>query len=240
MASKAHAPATPKAHTNPLKGQARPRASHMQPSKTFYESYWSDPDHAEPARDPDADVRCMLAKRFILLEPTNKVLDVGCGRGAFSAELAHAGSQVVGMDIADSIVRIAKQEHPTVTFLSHPVEQLPWPFDEGEFDAVVSLEVIEHLLDVRPLLRGSYQALRPGGRLLLSTPYHGLLKSLAICLFGFEEHFCNLRSGHIRFYTAPFLARLVKDSGFQVECVHYYGRRWPFSSGMLLVGRKSV
>ena len=55
------------------------------------------------------------------------------------------------------------------------------------FDAVVSTEVVEHLYAPHELIRFSWEALKPGGHLILTTPYDGYLKNLALAVTGKES-----------------------------------------------------
>ena len=104
------------------------------------------------------------------------VLDLGCGNGSFSALLQSQNFHVVGCDASASGIALARRAHPTVDFFEHDISNpLPASF-EGAYDAVVSLEVVEHLMQPRHLGASAYSALRPGGVLIMSTPYHGYLE----------------------------------------------------------------
>ena len=85
-----------------------------------------------------------------------------------------------------------------------------------EFDFVVSLEVIEHLFDPRLFLRRTFHALKPGGLLILSTPYHSYLKNVVLALSGrLDAHFTVLwDGGHIKFFSWPTLRTLLEEAGF--------------------------
>jgi SAM-dependent methyltransferase len=73
--------------------------------------------------------------------------------------------------------------------------------------------VLEHLFDPAFALREMHRILRPGGRLLVTVPYHGGLKNVLIALFKWDEHFAP-HNPHIRFYTKRTLARLAGAAGF--------------------------
>lgn len=93
------------------------------------------------------------------------VLDAPCGDGALARELSARGWRVWAADIEPARVDVAG----AVEFLRVDLEQ-PLPFADGAFDAVVSLEGIEHLLSPARCLAEFCRVLRPGGRLVLTTP----------------------------------------------------------------------
>ncbi|HEX4646842.1 MAG TPA: class I SAM-dependent methyltransferase, partial [Verrucomicrobiae bacterium] len=110
------------------------------------------------------------------------VLDIGCGNGSLTNELAAAGMEMTGMDASESGLIIARNSHPHISFLDAHIES-PLPGHlKSEFDAVVASEVIEHLLLPRALFKRAREALRPGGVLVMTTPYHGYIKNLALAL----------------------------------------------------------
>jgi len=113
-------------------------------------------------------------------------------------------------------------------------------FLPGVFDAVVSLEVVEHLMQPRHLVARAYGALRPGGVLVMSTPYHGYLKNLALALTnGWDTHWHPLRDfGHVKFFSRKTLSQLVCEAGFSVRNFVRVGRIPPFACSMIVVAVK--
>ncbi len=97
-----------------------------------------------------------------------EVLDAGVGEGYGAAILARASATVVGVDLEAEVVEHASARYPEVRFERADLLELPWP--DGSFDAVVSLQVIEHLQRPREFVSEVARVLRPGGRLILSTP----------------------------------------------------------------------
>ena len=95
-------------------------------------------------------------------------------------------------------------------------EQLLEALEEEPFDLVLSFEVVEHVYLPRRWAIGCCQALRPQGRLICSTPYHGFLKNLALSLVNkWDDHHDPLwDGGHIKFFSRDSLARLLREAGF--------------------------
>jgi 2-polyprenyl-3-methyl-5-hydroxy-6-metoxy-1,4-benzoquinol methylase len=181
------------------------------PSRDHHEALWQTlPEGLEPS---DFDLR----RRFLLahVEAGERVLDVGCAEGRFAAELARAGAEVVGVDVAEEPLRRARARHPELD-LRLVDEQGPWELEDASFDAVWAGEVIEHVADTAAWLSQVRRVLRSGGRLLLSTPDHGLLLRLRLACStrAFAAHF-DPRGEHLRFYMRTTLAALLEDFGFE-------------------------
>jgi 2-polyprenyl-3-methyl-5-hydroxy-6-metoxy-1,4-benzoquinol methylase len=84
------------------------------------------------------------------------------------------------------------------------------------FDLVVSTEVIEHLYAPRAYATAAFQALRPGGRFVCSTPYHGYIKNLALGILNrWDTHMDPLwDGGHIKCWSRQTLSTLLAETGF--------------------------
>jgi 2-polyprenyl-3-methyl-5-hydroxy-6-metoxy-1,4-benzoquinol methylase len=181
------------------------------PSSPYHESLWeSIPAGLQPSH-------LQLRKRFLLahVRAGERVLDVGCGEGAFTAALALHGAQPLGVDVAQEPLRRARALHPQLEFLEVPDEG-EWNLPDASFDAVWAGEVVEHVRDSATWLSEVRRALRSGGTLLLSTPSHEPLSLLALALWprAFAAHF-DPRSDHLRFYNRASITRLLEDFGFE-------------------------
>ena len=97
-----------------------------------------------------------------------RVLDAGCGEGYGSEILAGSGGSVVGVDLEVPVVRRASERYPSAEFRAGDIGSLPFP--DASFDAVVSLQVIEHVRDPSRFLQECSRVLRDGGTIVLSTP----------------------------------------------------------------------
>lgn len=99
-----------------------------------------------------------------------KVIDLGCGSGYGSAELAKKAESVVGVDVSEEAIAEAREQYTAANlqFQVASLEQLP--FADGSFQLGVCFEVIEHLTGYRKLLAEARRVLAPGGQLVISTP----------------------------------------------------------------------
>lgn len=167
-------------------------------------------------------------------------MDIGCGNGTLSRDLADAGFEVVGLDPSPSGVACARELVPEGKFYEMGVYDNPSGLPEGCFDVAVSTEVVEHLYIPSSLPKFAHPKLNAGGLLLLSTPYHGYLKNLAIALSGRWDthHSPNCDGGHVKFWSRRTLTKMLEANGFQVLAFHGAGRLpWLWNS-MVLVARK--
>lgn len=142
-----------------------------------------------------------------------RVLDLGCGDGTFAADLQVAGCEVIAVDVAEEALRRARQRVAGLD-ARLAVEGQPLPVDEDGADVVWMGETIEHIADVVGTLAEVRRVLRWGGRLLVTTPYHGRIAVAAAALAGrLDEHF-DPRADHLRFFTARTLGAVLSDAGF--------------------------
>lgn len=112
------------------------------------------------------------------------VLDAGAGHGALSRRLHEAGFRVSACDFAPELFRYKGVEFRGANL----TEKLPYA--DGEFDFVLAVEVMEHIADHEQFFRESRRVLKPGGRLIVSTPNILSLKSrMRFLLSGFFYSF---------------------------------------------------
>ena len=192
-------------------------------AKRYYEDYWSS-DRPPPTNDPLTPRRLQILWQLAGEgESRKRLLDCGSGEGHLVAEAARRGYGSVGMDIAEAALARARAAHPGIHFVVHSVEERPWPVDLDTFDVVVAFEVIEHLMTPRELVLGACDVLKPGGHLALTTPYHGLIKNLALAAVAYDSHY-DVDGPHIRFFSDKALKKMLTEGGFQVEKIVHLGR----------------
>lgn len=168
-----------------------------------------------------------IRRRLASLPQGARLLDVGCGNGSLTAALAQPGWQVLGVDSSHSGIEQARRHFPHIEFaVADLTGDLPPGYAPESFDAIVCVEVIEHVYDPRSLARNCHALLRPGGFALFTTPYNGYLKTLAIALMGkMDRHWDPLWDhGHIKFWSRPTLTRLLTETGFEIAGFDGAGR----------------
>lgn len=154
-----------------------------------------------------------------------KLLDVGCGTGAFTIGAALRGYESVGLswdeaNQAKATERARLCNVYSVWFPICDVRKLDQFVDlVGQFDVCICCENIEHVLDDRKLMKDMYACLKPGGRLLLTTPNYRYIPITA----GDSGPFLTVETGwHVRRgYSPAMLAELCMDAGFSIDEIGY-------------------
>ncbi|MFO8052424.1 MAG: methyltransferase domain-containing protein [Candidatus Omnitrophota bacterium] len=132
-----------------------------------------------------------------------KILEIGCGNGFLTNYLRQQGHKVLGIDISESAIQIAKQSHPESDFLCLSAEQDLSSTIKDKFDAIIAVEVMEHLYAPKEMLKNVKKLLKDQSSVFIFTvPYYGYLKNLLLALFNkFDKAFVALwDGGHIKFF----------------------------------------
>tara|TARA_Y100000310_G_C20617994_1_gene781696 strand:- start:866 stop:1567 length:702 start_codon:yes stop_codon:yes gene_type:complete len=138
------------------------------------------------------------------------ILDAGCGLGYFLLTLKDTGAKLYGMDVSPESVEYVKK-HITKDAVVGAVEKIPYP--DNTFDVVLFCEVIEHVEDDAKVLREICRVLKPGGRVVITTPSlkgffaHSKLKQLGHH-HGGEFHY---RDG----YEPADLEKKLEENGYK-------------------------
>lgn len=174
-------------------------------------------------------------------EGDKKIFDLGCGNGSVAAWLAQKGWKVSGVDLSEEGIARARAAYP------HLDLQIGSAYDPlenkyGRFNVVLSLEVIEHLYDPRAFAKNCHDLVLPGGTAILSTPFHGYFKNLAIAISGkSDSHFTALwDNGHIKFWSENTLGALLAEAGFVDIEFHRVGRLPLLAKSMIAVAKRPL
>jgi 2-polyprenyl-6-hydroxyphenyl methylase/3-demethylubiquinone-9 3-methyltransferase len=168
-----------------------------------------------------------------------RVFDLGCGNGAFAAALASRGFEVAGVDPSEEGIRCANDAFPNLNLhIGSSYDDLQAQY--GQFDVVVSLEVVEHVYTPRTFASCLFDLVEEGGLAIVSTPYHGYIKNLTLALTGkLDAHFTALWDhGHIKFWSVKTLRTLLDEVGFHQVSFLRVGRVPPLAKSMIAVARK--
>ena len=167
-----------------------------------------------------------------------KAADVGCGGGLLAEPLARLGAQVTAVDAAPETIEVARAhalgQGLEIDYRVGGVERL-----EGRYDLVTSLEVVEHVADVRAFVSGLADALSDDGLLILSTPNRTAWSRLLIIVVG--EGTGQIPKGTHdwdKFLSPEELCALLKDSG--LESIDVTGLGWTPARGFCLTEDKSL
>jgi 2-polyprenyl-3-methyl-5-hydroxy-6-metoxy-1,4-benzoquinol methylase len=151
------------------------------------------------------------------LRRDTRILDVGCGNGFLCGEFLKRGCEAVGIDLSAQGIELARRTYPGGRFeLLNTDDDLLERLHEPPFDIVISTEVVEHLYAPREWAKVCLDALKPGGRFICTTPYHGYLKNVLISLLGKWDTHANplWDGGHIKLWSKKSLFALLTEVGF--------------------------
>jgi 2-polyprenyl-3-methyl-5-hydroxy-6-metoxy-1,4-benzoquinol methylase len=168
-----------------------------------------------------------------------RIFDIGCGNGVVANMLAGNGYEVTGVDASPTGIASAQKYYPELRLeLGSAYDDLSAKY--GQFPYVVCLEVVEHLFYPRIWAKTVFDLTEPGGRAIVSTPYHSYLKNLALAVTGkLERHFTALWDyGHIKFFSMDTLTQLLEEAGFRDVRYRRLGRIPSLAKSMLAIATK--
>ena len=162
--------------------------------------------------------------------------DVGCGNGYLTSKISQFFKITYGFDTSKLGIEIAKKSFGDKVKFEIIEEDLK-KIESDYYDIITAIEVIEHVYDPRKFLQKLKVKLKKNGKLVISTPYHGFFKNLAIILSNnFDHHFNPLwLHGHIKFFSKKTLETVLKENKFKIDQIHYSGRFYPLSKSMIFV-----
>ena len=151
-----------------------------------------------------------------------RMLDVGCGAGLLSEALAREGAHVTAIDLGPDLIKIAKlhtlESGVEVDYRLTSVEALAEE-SPGSFDAIVCMEMLEHVPDPGAIIAACATLLKPGGRLFLST-LNRTPAAFALAIVGAEYIARMLPKGthHYRDFIKPSeLAAWLRAADVELE-----------------------
>lgn len=186
--------------------------------RTLYEDFHRNVRHATRIpRETDFAMVNHLGVFAPYLRQGLRVLDLGCGAGAFSLYAASRGAVVQGVDVSERAIAANRQaaEHlglPNLSFTCMDVAEFAM---DARVDVVMLIEVLEHLADDRGMLRKVHEMLEPQGLLLMSVPSSNApLHRIYVKRLGHDPF--DERVGHLRRYDAPTIFNMLHAAGFEL------------------------
>ena len=154
-------------------------------------------------------------------QPGERILDVGCGTGHLTAQIAEKGAEVVGLDASLSMVAQARQNFPKLKFQLADVRDFQV---DGLFDAVFSNAALHWVREAEAAIGGMARVLKPGGRLVLEMGGQG---NIARVMAGTEAVLrgAGFRAEHTWYFPSiGEYASLLEKHGFLVRLAQNFGR----------------
>ncbi len=168
--------------------------------------------HREATRDFLIEAKLLYG----MLRPRedSRILEVGCGGGAFLAFLEGMGHRPTGVDILEEAITAAKKTVARSEVIEATANRLPFP--DGSYDRVVSQHLVEHIEDLPEALREWERVLEPGGIMAMCTP-----NRLYPCPSLFYD------PSHVHLYSPDELQKVVREAGLAVdECMTVFPHLW--------------
>ncbi len=150
-----------------------------------------------------------------------RTLDVGCGSGAFTLYAAKVGNEAIGISFESRKNEIATERAkllrlPNARFVTGDIRELRAKSELGSFDQIICFETIEHIANDAQLMQDISHILRPGGRLLLTTPYRYYHHLPGDAISDVED------GGHVRWgYSHPEMKQRLSNAGLATVTQEY-------------------
>jgi ubiquinone/menaquinone biosynthesis C-methylase UbiE len=156
-----------------------------------------------------------------LKDVKGKVLDVGCGQGDVSEAVKHyyPDLSLTGVDISRGAIYNAKKRVKGVKFVVSDVQNLSFP--DSSFDAVICLDVIEHVDRPQKALFEIARVLKKGGLLQIFLPTEGNLFTLEGLLIKMGWQGKKLHGGHLHHFSPNYAINMLRNAGFKIEKLYW-------------------
>lgn len=144
-------------------------------------------------------------------QPAGRVLEIGCGAGAFLHDLQARGYHGKGIDTSESALKVARYFHADSDGRVSIERSLDGD-DQGRYDYVMSFEVLEHIQEDVQAIKEWRGCLKPAGKLIISVPAHRRM-------WGASDEW----AGHMRRYDLADLHNCLDAAGLRIESSYCYG-----------------
>lgn len=111
----------------------------------------------------------ILNKLRTFIDHQGSILDVGCGAGFLSNELARQGYKVTGVDLSEESLDVARKHDRTRSVKYEVADAYRLPFEEGTFDALTAMDFLEHVEKPQEIISEFSRVLKPGGLFFFHT-----------------------------------------------------------------------
>lgn len=191
---------------------------------TFYEQYW---EKKLVGDSPHQRWKIRTLAQIIERLNPRSILDVGAGDGALLSRVSSTKIQRVGVELADDA--LMKMNSLGIPGIKVDLEDGHLPFEDGKFDVVMCLDVLEHVFSPATLLSEIVRVTSPSGRVIISVPNaFNLANRLAYSLgqhldiMDVAHRTGAMFSEHIRFFSESLLIQMLRANGLSPLERRYY------------------
>ena len=166
--------------------------------------------------------------------PGERILDVGCGTGQLTWEIARAGARVVGIDSSAAMIEEARRNFPALEFVLSDVRSMPF---ENEFEAVFSNAALHWVRDAERAAAAIARALRPGGRFVAEFGGQGNVAALLDAAYAALADLGREGQNPWYFPSVGEYATLLESKGLAVTYAALFDRPTPLEGGDQAIAR---
>jgi trans-aconitate methyltransferase len=164
-------------------------------------------------------------------QPGERILDIGCGTGHLTAEIAQSGAEVLGIDRSEAMIAQARENFPLLPFETQDICALPY---HAAFDAIFSNAVLHWVQPPETGAAAMARALKPGGRLVVEFGGHGNIRILVEGAYRALRQLGVPRPERFNPWYFPSVAEysaLLERCGIEVTFAHLFDRPTPLQDG---------
>ena len=162
-------------------------------------------------------------------QPSERILDLGCGDGQLTERIAATGAIVTGADASSAMAEAARSRGIRVDHAQ--AEKLPYP--DATFDAVFSNAALHWVRGQDAMLSEVHRILRPGGRFVAEMGGHGNIAAIRVAFMAVLGRYghSDAEDGVNYYPTAVAYRRRLENHGFAVERIEHFARPTPLGEG---------
>jgi len=164
-------------------------------------------------------------------QPGERILDIGCGTGQLTGEIAQSGAEVTGVDNSAEMIEAARRNYPALRFERADAACLTF---QSEFDAVFSNAALHWVLDANAAAAGIARALKPGGRLVAEMGGKGNTQALFDAVARVQARHGGRSEGRSLPWYFPSVgeyATVLEKHGLEVEFATLFDRPTQLEGG---------
>jgi trans-aconitate methyltransferase len=155
-------------------------------------------------------------------QPGELILDLGCGTGPLTREIADAGARVVGIDGSPEMIDKARQQYPGLEFQAGDARTFSFPYT---FDAVFSNAVLHWVPDAGAVAARIALALKPGGRFVAEFGGKGNIAAIATATCQAVAELLDIRTEHSWYFpSSGEYAIVLEQHGLEVQSASLFDR----------------
>jgi 2-polyprenyl-3-methyl-5-hydroxy-6-metoxy-1,4-benzoquinol methylase len=185
----------------------------LRQQQSFYDAGWrGELDRGKEQRG-NLQVNLDFLARTNLLQPGERILEIGCGIGTVVAELARQGYDVTGTDISQVAIEYGRAKYGNIRLEVQPAEELPYA--DATFDTVLSFDLFEHIARIDRHVDEVHRVLKPMGHYLFQTP--NKLSNVVAETLAYKS--LKWRRVHPALHTPGQLRRRLARHGFEARFI---------------------